>query len=291
MIASAPGKVILFGEHAVVYGRHAVVSAINLRCYAKAERSNTIIIESPLGKTSLDFKVHPYVSYAIKRFSEIRPIKGVYLKIWSDIPIASGLGSSSAVTVAVLKSLDLLFETNLSRDEIFELARRVELDVQGIGSGTDPFVSTFGGTWLIPEREKVNIGDLNLTVIYTGKASITSDMVRKVASLREEYGDVVERIFDAIDAVSLKSIDALRNCDLETLSFLVRTNQLLLKALGVSCGEIDEIVGKLEKLGISAKITGAGGGGSVLALGKVNLEGYKCFNVSLNAEGVREEKV
>ena len=291
MIASAPGKVILFGEHAVVYGRHAIVSAINLRCYAKAEKFSDVVIESPLGKTSLDFDVHPYVSYAIKRFSEIKPIKGVYLKIWSDIPIASGLGSSSAVTVAVLKSLDLLFETNLSREEIFELARRVELDVQGIGSGTDPFISTYGGTWLIPEREKVSIGNLDLTVIYTGKASITSDMVRKVASLREKYKDVVERIFDAIDAISLKSVDALRSCDLETLSFLVRTNQLLLKALGVSCREIDEIVNKLEKLGIPAKITGAGGGGSVLALGNVNLEGYRCFNVSLNAEGVREEKV
>ncbi|ADB58060.1 mevalonate kinase [Archaeoglobus profundus] len=292
MIASAPGKVILFGEHAVVYGRHAVVSAINLRCYAKAEKASDITIESPLGKTSLDFKVHPYVSYAIKRFSEIRPVKGVYLKIWSDIPIASGLGSSSAVTVAVLKSLDLLFETNLSNEEIFELARKVELDVQGIGSGTDPFVSTFGGTWLIPERERIDIGDyLDLTVIYTGKASITSDMVRKVANLREMYGDVIERIFDAIDSISLRSISALKDRDFEALSFLVRTNQLLLKALGVSCREIDEIVNKLENLGIPAKITGAGGGGSVIALGSVDLDGYKCLSVSLNAEGVREEKV
>ena len=291
MIASAPGKVILFGEHAVVYGRHAVVSAINLRCYAKAEKNSEIVIESPLGKTGLDFEVHPYVSYALKRFSEIKPIKGVYIKIWSDIPIASGLGSSSAVTVAVIKALDLLFETSLGREEIFEIARRVELDVQGIGSGTDPFISTFGGTWIIPKRERLDVGEINLTVINTKKKSITSDMVKMVAELRDKYKDVVERIFDAIDSIALRGALALKSSNFDELSFLIRTNQLLLKALGVSCKEIDEIVERLDRMGIPAKITGAGGGGCVIALGNVNLRDYECFNVSLNAEGVREEKV
>ncbi len=291
MIASAPGKVILFGEHAVVYGRHAVVSAINLRCYAKAEKHDEIIIESPLGKTSLDFKVHPYVSYALRRFSEIKPFEGVYLKIWSEIPIASGLGSSSAVTVSVLKALDMLFETGLSREDIFEIARKVELDVQGIGSGTDPFISTFGGTWLIPERKRLEIKEIPLTVVDTGKKSVTSEMVRKVLELRKKYKDVVERLFDAVDVVSLESVDALKSGDVERLSFLFRTNQLILKALGVSCREIDDIIDRLDLRGIPAKITGAGGGGCLIALGDVTLDGYRCFKVSLNAEGVREEKV
>lgn len=288
MIASAPGKVILFGEHAVVYGRHAVVSAINLRCYAKAEKHEKIIIESPLGRTNLDFNIHPYVSHAIMRFSEIKPLKGVYIKIWSEIPIASGLGSSSAVTVSVLKALDLLFETDLSKDEIFEIARKVELDVQGIGSGIDPFISTFGGTWLIPDRKKLDC-KIDLTVINTGKKSITSDMVRRVAKLKERYGEVVERIFDVIDSIALRSASALNNVD--ELSFLIRTNHLLLRALGVSCEEIECIIEKLEKIGVPAKITGAGGGGCVLALGNVNLSDYECLRISLNAEGVREEKV
>lgn len=291
MIASAPGKVILFGEHAVVYGRHALVSAINLRCYAKAEKHSNIVIESPLAKTGLDFKRHPYISWAIKRFSEVKQVDGVYIKIWSKIPIASGLGSSSAVTVAVLKALSLLYEVDLSDEEIFELARRVELDVQGLGSGTDPFISTFGGTWLIPERRRVRAKKIDLTVIYTGKPSITSEIVKRVARLRMEHRDVIDRIFDAIDSITLYGVKCIENGDLEKLSFLFRTNHLLLKAIEVSCNEIDDIIEKLEKMGIFGKITGAGGGGSVIALGNVILDGYKCFGVSLDAEGVREEKV
>jgi len=296
MIASAPGKVILFGEHAVVYKRHAVVSAINLRCYAKAEKSENIKIKSPLGVTGLDFEIHPYISYAIRRFSEIKPINGVSIEIWSDIPIASGLGSSSAVTVAVLKALDGVFEAGLSNEDIFELARKVELDVQGIGSGTDPFISTFGGTWLIPERKRLDVKNLRLLVVDTKRKSITAEMVKKVAELRKRYTDIVEKIFDAIDAIALNSIPALVSGDTDKLSYLFFANQCLLKALGVSCEEIDNVVDKLSSLGISAKITGAGGGGCVIGIGDVEkaMDLLDCFTVELNAEGVRfeeEEKV
>jgi mevalonate kinase len=292
MIASAPGKVILFGEHAVVYKRHAVVSAINLRCYVKVERSDRFRIKSPLGITGLDFEIHPYVSHAIKRFSEIRRVNGVDVEIKSEIPIASGLGSSSAVTVAVLKALDGLFETGLSDEDVFDLARRVELDVQGIGSGTDPFVSTFGKTWLIPERKRLDAGNLKLLVVNTGKKSITGDMVKKVAELRERYEGVVEKLFDAMDEIALKSVDALKRGDLETLGYLFFANQCLLKAIGVSDDAIDRVVERLSGFGISAKITGAGGGGCVIGIGDfegLDLDGFESFIVDLNAEGVRIE--
>jgi len=267
VLASAPAKIILFGEHAVVYKRHAVVTAINLRCYAEAKKSNEIKIVSPLGATGLDFKIHPYVSYAIKRFSEVKPIDGVEIKIDSEIPIASGLGSSAAVTVAVLKALDGEFDAGLSDEEIYELARKVELDVQGIGSGTDPFISTFGGAWLIPEREPVEIGKIRLLVVNTGESSITAEMVRKVAELRERHPDIIERIFDAIDAIALKSVEALKKGDIKTLSELFFLNQCMLKAIGVSTAKIDEIVERLAGFGISAKLTGAGGGGCVIGIG------------------------
>lgn len=268
MIASAPGKVILFGEHAVVYKRHAVVGAINLRCYAKVERFGEIKISSPLGVTGLDFERHPYVSYALKRFSEVKRIGGVKIDIRSDIPVASGLGSSSAVTVAVLKALNEEFEAGLSDEDIFEIARRVELDVQGIASGTDPFISTFGGTWLIPDRKRLEIGDLRLLVVNTGKKSVTREMVRKVAELRKMYPDVVDSVFDVVDSIALRSVDALKSFDLETLKFLFFANQCMLRAIGVSNREIDELVEKLAEFGISAKITGAGGGGCVIGIGE-----------------------
>ncbi len=294
MKASAPAKVILFGEHAVVYGRHAVVTAIDLRCYAEAKKSDEIRIISQLGVTGLDFEVHPYVSYAIKRFCEVTPIRGVEVRIDSEIPIASGLGSSAAVTVAVLKALDGEFEAGLSDEDIFELARKVELDVQGIGSGTDPFIATFGGAWLIPERKPIRIGDLELLVVDTGKSSITAEMVRRVAELRKRYPEVVERVFDAIDAIALKSVEALEKEDMNVLSDLFFLNQCMLKAIGVSTEDIDVLIEKLRKLGVSAKITGAGGGGCVIGIGSVDkaLKELGGFLVKTGAEGVRfEDKV
>jgi mevalonate kinase len=265
MRASAPGKAFLFGEHAVVYGRHALVTAINLRCYVDALKDSSIRITSPLGTTSLDFEVHPYVSFAVKRFSEVKKIDGVKITIESEIPVASGLGSSAAVTVATLAALNAEFEAGLDKQDIFELARKVELDVQGVGSGTDPFVSTFGGAWQIPERKPVDL-DMAFLVVDTGEKSITSEMVGGVAERREVMPDVYEKIFDAIDAVALEAIRNISNH--KSYPELFRINQALLRAIGVSSRKIEELVEKLDNSGIAAKLTGAGGGGCVIGIGE-----------------------
>lgn len=285
MRASAPGKAFLFGEHAVVYGRHALVTAINLRCYVEASRSSDIRITSPLGTTSLDFEVHPYVSYAVKRFSEIEKINGVSIKIESEIPVASGLGSSAAVTVATLAALNAEFEAGLEKEDIFELARKVELDVQGVGSGTDPFVSTFGGAWQIPERKPVSL-EMEFLVVDTGEKSITSEIVGGVAERRKALPEVYEKIFDAIDAVAF---EAIRNVSKrENYPELFRINQALLRAIGVSTRKIEEVVERLEGIGITAKLTGAGGGGCVIGIG----EGDKLMKAARELGGmiVRTEK-
>jgi mevalonate kinase len=294
MKASAPGKIFLFGEHAVVYGRHAVVMAIDLRCYAEARKNSGFGISSPLGKTGLEFKKHPYISFAIKRFSEVKPIKGVDIKIGSEIPISSGLGSSAAVTTAVLKALDAEFEAGLSKEDLYELARKVELDVQGIGSGTDPFLSTYGGAWLIPERKPLKIGKLRILVVNSKEPSITSKMVAKVARLREEHPEVAERVFDAINSIALESLEYLKKMDIKALSQLIFINQCILKSLGVSTKRIDEIVGRLAELGISAKLTGAGGGGCVIGLGESKaiseaLNEFSAFIAKPEMEGARVE--
>ncbi len=282
MIASAPGKIILFGEHAVVYKRHALVSAISLRCYVEVEKSNDFKITSPLGKTRLDFKVHPYVSYAVKRFCEYKNISGAEIRIRSEIPISSGLGSSSAVTVATLKALSEEFEAGLSNEEIFEIAKAVELDVQGRASGTDPFVSTFGGSWLIPERRKAEI-PYSLFIVVLGEKS-TAEMVKKVAELRERHSDIIEKIFDAIDSITIKAYRNLN--DLKILEELISINQSLLRAIGVSTPEIDKKIAEFEEKGFRVKITGAGGGGCIFGIAKDNAPG---IIVKCNEEGVRIE--
>jgi mevalonate kinase len=284
MRASAPGKIILFGEHAVVYGKHALVSAINLRCHVEAKKSSSIRITSQLGTTSLDFDIHPYVSYAIRRFKEVKDIPGVEIKIKSEIPVGSGLGSSAAVTVATLKALDAEFGVDLSDEDLYELARLVELDVQGKASGTDPFISTFGGSWLIPERERVNV-PYNLFVINLGQKS-TAEMVSKVAELRERHREVIDRIFDAIDEIT---VEASKNVhDRKMLEELISINQSLLRALGVSTPQIDRIISELEEKGIKAKITGAGGGGCIFGIADREIP-FNCLKVKCENEGVRIE--
>jgi mevalonate kinase len=282
MIASAPGKIILFGEHAVVYSRHALVSAINLRCRVEVKKSDGFRIISPLGVTTLDFKVHPYVSYSIKRFCELKEIKGAEIRIESDIPIASGLGSSSAVTVATIKAMNEEFNIGLSEEDVFEMARKVEIDVQGRGSGIDPFISTFGGSWIFPKRKKVDLC-LDLFVLKLWERS-TKEMVEKVALLRQKYSEIVERIFDAIDCITLRASE----CRIEEFDELIKMNQSLLRALGVSSQQIDELIARLEKEGFIVKITGAGGGGCLYGV----FRGKKpqgSFLVRTNAEGVKIE--
>ena len=267
MKASAPGKIFLFGEHAVVYGKKALVTAINLRCFAEVKKRRDFRISSPLGTTGLDFEKHPYVSYAIKRFSELKEIDGADVQIESQIPIASGLGSSAAVTVAVLKALDAEFEAGMAEEDIYELARMVELDVQGIASGTDPFISTYGGCWLIPERKRISIPEIEFLVVDTGIKSITGEMVKKVAELKDRFPGIVEGIMNAIDEVSLAAIPEVEKFNLEAISSLMFINQNLLRALGVSIPAIDGLVSELNSIGIASKLTGAGGGGCVIGIG------------------------
>jgi len=288
MISSSPGKVIIFGEHSVVYGKHAVVTAINKRCYVKAEKSDEITIISEFGKSKLDFRgEHAFISYSIKRFLEIHDFKGVTIRVSSDIPPASGLGSSAAVTVATISALNAEFNTNLSKDEIYEIARKVELDVQGRGSGTDPYISTFGGTWLIPEREKLTCNISSLYVINTGRKSITADMVENVAKMRERFPKIFDEIFNVMDCIATEGRRMIENGDLEGLERLFMINQRMLSAINVSNPEIDLMVSKLENNGIATKITGAGGGGCLISIKKPI--GLEFFEVKLDEEGVRIE--
>lgn len=284
MIASAPGKIILFGEHAVVYGRHAVVSAINLRCRVSVRKSDRFLIRSSLGESGLDYQRHPYVVQAVKRFGELRNIPGAEIEIESEIPIGSGLGSSAAVIVATIAALNAEFDGDMDKESIFQMAKQVEIDVQGRASGIDPFISTFGASWLFPERRKVEM-PFKFFVINFGSRS-TAEMVAKVAELRERHPEVVDKIFDAIDAISLEASDV---GSTERLEELIAINQSLLRAIGVSNPEIDRTIAELERMGLKAKITGAGGGGCIFGLFK----GEKpkgSFIVEPEKEGVRIEE-
>ena len=264
---SAPGKVYLFGEHAVVYGYSAICCAIDLRTRVHVEHSDYIIIDSSLGITGLNLEIHPYVTKVIEKMQEITEIKGVKIKIESDIPVGSGLGSSAAVTIASIQALNELFSCNLEAKDIAIIGHDIEKQVQGNASPTDTYVSTMGGVVMIPERKKLNSLDCAIVVGNTGKFSSTKELVANVGNLREEFPNIIEPILTSIGDMSHLAEEFVNIGDYSTIGKLMNVNHGLLDAIGVGGAELSELVYTARNSGaISAKITGAGGGGCIVAL-------------------------
>lgn len=264
---SAPGKIYLFGEHAVVYGEPAIACAVELRTRVRAELSDSIIIQSQIGRTGLDFEKHPYVSAVIEKMKEFASIKGVFLTVDSDIPVGSGLGSSAAVTIASIGTLNELFGCGLSLQEIAKLGHEIEIKVQGAASPTDTYVSTFGGVVIIPERRKLKIPDCGIVIGDTGVFSSTKELVANVRKLRENYPELIEPLMTSIGKISRIGEKLVLSGDYASIGRLMNVNQGLLDAIGVNILELSQLIYSSRTAGaFGAKITGAGGGGCMVAL-------------------------
>ena len=264
---SAPGKIYLFGEHAVVYGENAICCAVDLRTRVQAELDESVRIESVLGKTGIDLETHPYVSVVIERMREFVPIKGVSIKIDSDIPVGSGVGSSAAVTIATIAALNTLFECNLTLEDIAKLGHEIEIQVQGAASPTDTYVSTMGGVVMIPQRKKLKNIDCGIVIGNTNVFSSTKKLVANVAELRESYPQIVGPILSTIGSMSEIGEKFVNNSDYASIGNLMDINHGLLDSVGVGSIELSSLVYAARSSGaFGAKITGAGGGGCMVAL-------------------------
>ncbi len=279
--ASAPGKVILFGEHAVVSGIPALGSAIDLRANVTIEdlpgklevkASNLMLMGFSLDLMTGEVcssgarNALRYVSAVLKEFqaNDIRVI------VDSDIPPAAGLGSSAAIVVATLAALNQHKNTGLTREEIASSAHRIEKTVQmGLGSPMDTALSTFGGYMLVSGIvQRIDLPKMELVVGYTEKEHDTRSEVHKVQDMRSTYPDIVEPIFSAIGAISTRAVPLIRDNRLEELGRLMNFNHGLLEALGVGTRELSELVYAARGTGgaLGAKLTGAGGGGCMIAM-------------------------
>lgn len=264
---SAPGKIYLFGEHAVVYGETAIACAVNLRTHVRAEINDSIVIRSQIGKTGIDFEKHPYISSVIENMGKIAPINGVFLEVDSEIPVGSGLGSSAAVTIASIGALNELFGCGLSLNEIAKLGHQIEISVQGAASPTDTYVSTFGGVVTIPDRKKLKTPDCVIVIGDTGVFSSTKELVAKVRKLRESYPELIEPLMASIGRISKIGEPLVLAEDYPSIGRLMNVNQGLLDALGVNILELSRLIYSARGAGaFGAKITGAGGGGCMVAL-------------------------
>ena len=318
--ASAPGKVILFGEHSVVYRGPAVVLAIDRRVYVSAElrEDELLFVEAPNLSSSGFFDGERYIPLVGGAEGEkhLKPIwvaakgtmegigrrMGISLSISSEVPVAVGLGSSAAAAVATVAAVGELLEGELSSEEISRIAFEAERVVHGTPSGIDNTIATYGGGLVYEKGREVerlkSLGDVPFVVGNTGRSRSTGQLVGHVGGLRERNRVIVDPILDAISRVAQLGKDALLKRDLCQVGELMNINHGLLWALGVSSPELDRLVNAaLDARALGAKLTGAGGGGCMISLstaerldavsGAIERSGGSPLRVKISNSGVR----
>lgn len=303
---SAPGKLILFGEHAVVFGEPALAIAVDLRVSARAESADAFTVNGQ----SLDRRKNRYVKNAIEEVWRGGPLE---MRVDSSVPVAAGLGSSAAVTISTLGAL-LHMQGEFNPVVIAQSGFRVELKVQGNASPIDTTTSTHGGgilversprsglLWSLSRDDKkwflhdCPLPDLSLVVGDTGVKAETGPLVLGVKKLAAKSQTARDQIKE-IGRITLKGKVALQEGDLPLAGELMSENHRLLNSLGVGHPALDELISACEGLSYGAKLTGAGGGGSMVALTdepeelakRIREAGGEPFIVRYSPEGVRLE--
>jgi hydroxymethylglutaryl-CoA reductase len=199
--------------------------------------------------------------------------RSMRIEVYSEIPRAMGLGGSAAVAVAIIRAMDKHFGLELSDDQVNALAYQCECVAHGTPSGIDNTVATFGQPLVYRKGDPPDIYSLDLpkpitlVVGLTGVEGLTAKMVARVRDGRERNRDVYDTMFKGIDAITLQALDALKRYDMERLGELMNVCQGLLNGLQVSSWELEELIQIARENGaLGAKLTGGGGGGSMIAL-------------------------
>lgn len=287
--ASVPAKVILFGEHFVVYGKRALAAAIDRRLTVEASASTKrgyhVKIENiPTFGLELDFegpevgKAQPYkdfraatdavayVKAALEYLREQYGIgrEGVELEIRSEIPLSAGLGSSAATCVATIAALRAYFGIDGERNEIQRDAHTVEKRVQGAASPIDTAIATYGGYVLVERTEvkRVELPELDLMVgcigsiplsmgvtKATGLSLKTKALVAGVRERRELFRGIFDHLSDAVDDLTTEALRAIEEGDAARLGTLMNINHGLLEAIGVVPRRLSELVKVSQELG------------------------------------------
>jgi mevalonate kinase len=290
VVASAPAKVILFGEHFVVYGEPAIVLAIDKRAYATVDCRE----DKSLHLRSANLSFAGYFENGVFKIekgdarearSRFEPVKlavervlgtygenvGLDIEINSTIPVAAGLGSSAAVVAAVTVAVGTLLHVKMSKEDVFRITYEAEKVVHGTPSGVDPAISTFGGALLFqmdtgfkPLEVKT---DIPLVIGDTGVERSTRVQVEKVQKVMGSYPRIAESLRKAAREIVLCAMDAFGESNLKTLGDLMNINHALLCGVGVSDESLESLISAARKAGaLGAKLTGAGGGGCMIAL-------------------------
>lgn len=263
--ASAPGKLILFGEHAVIYGYPCIGIAISKRISATVQQAARDKIITPSVVKS------PFVEEALKYFRQKYKVVGqVLITTNGDFSHHVGLGSSSAVTVAVIKALSQFFNIKLSSREVFDISYKIVLSIQKVGSGFDVAVAAYGGALYFKNGggviEQLSISQLPLIIGYSGTKADTATIVKKIS---QEYKKNTRfaPIFSSIGNIVDTAKNTLVEGNFEKAGKLMTENHRLLQELGVSTKKLNEMVEAAISAGAyGGKLSGAGGGDCMIAL-------------------------
>ncbi len=281
--AYAPGKIILFGEHAVVYGRPAIavpVTQVQARALVTANprgASGSLWIEAPEINLAADLKTlsaqHP-LALAIAGVLDALGIAqppALNLRITSTIPLASGLGSGAAVSVAVIRALSAFLGHPLADEKVSALAYQIERVYHGTPSGIDNTVITFSRPVFFIREQPIQFLEVaqpfTLVVADTGVPSPTAGVVGDVRAHWQARPEAYNRLFDAIGEIAWKARAAITGGDIHALGSLMDHNHAFLKEMGVSSPELDRLAETARSNGAwGAKLSGGGRGGNLIAL-------------------------
>lgn len=278
--ASAPGKIILFGEHAVVYNRPALAVPV-FQAHADVEISDSprpgIWVDAP------DISLHAALS-ALPHTDALRTVideffrtqdifapPSLNIRITSSIPVASGLGSGAAVSVALIRALSTAIHRPLADADVNNLAYEIEKLHHGTPSGIDNTVITYAKPVYFVRDQPIEtflVGQpFTLVIGNTGIPAPTKESVGDVRKLWLADAPYWEKVFDRVGEIVQQARVAIQDGDIPALGPLMNENHRLLQQLTVSSSALDKLVDAARAAGaMGAKLSGGGRGGNMIAL-------------------------
>jgi mevalonate kinase len=279
-ISSAPGKIILVGEHAVVYGRPALavpVTQVSATATVSENSRGSVWIEAPninLSSELLDLAPnHPLAAIVKAVFSTLNIVHppACTVHIQSTIPVAAGLGSGAAVSVAIARALSAFLGNPLMEEKVSQLAFETERLHHGTPSGIDNSVITYGRPVYYIKGQPIqpfHVGaPFTIVIGDSGISSPTKEAVGAVRKLLDADPSRWDRLFDRIGEIVQEARQAIESGDTVRLGKLMDANHALLQELTVSCPELDRLIEIARNSGaLGAKLSGGGRGGNMIAL-------------------------
>jgi mevalonate kinase len=300
---------MLMGEHAVLHKKPALVAAINQRIHVKLQpRSDShIFIHSALGSYQTDLQnigvIKPFQFVLASLLAHKTLLKtGCDISIDSEFSDKLGLGSSAAVTVAMMTALHQWLNLSLHPTDLILQAREVVRKVQGLGSGADVAASVLGGTVLYRTEplllEKLHYNP-KISAVYSGSKMPTREVIDIVEAQRAKQPADFDCYFDEIAQQVFEAKTAINQQDWNRFGHCLKTNQRIMQQLGVSNIHLNSLIEGLQQQPaiLAAKISGSGLGDCVIGLGELNTQvfprnpaeatlGVKQISLEISEQGV-----